>query len=183
MLSFARFVAHPGCFEVVTMKIRSRRQARGFSLIELLIVIAIILVISAIAIPRLLRSRILANETSAVASLRTLCTVQVNYESTYRVGYAPSLAALSPPAGGTAPSAANAGLIDVVLAGGLKSGYVFTYNPVDSNGDGQVDTWTITAAPFVPGQTGDKYFFVDLSNVIRYNVGAPATASSTPIPN
>ncbi len=164
------------------MKIRSRRQARGFSLIELLIVIAIILVISAIAIPRLLRSRILANETSAVASLRTLCTVQVNYESTYRVGYAPSLAALSPPAGGTAPSAANAGLIDVVLAGGLKSGYVFTYNPVDSNGDGQVDTWTITAAPFVPGQTGDKYFFVDLSNVIRYNVGAPATAASSPTP-
>jgi hypothetical protein len=73
-------------------------------------------------------------------------------------------------------------LIDVVLAGGVKSGYVFTYNPVDSNGDGQIDTWTITAAPFVPGQTGDKYFFVDLSNVIRYNIGAPATAASTPIP-
>lgn len=169
------------------MKIRSyrparHRQARGFSLIELLIVIAIILVISAIAIPRLLRARMVANEASAVASLRTLCTVQVNYESTYKVGYAPSLASLGPQAPGTAPSAANAGLIDAILAGNTKSGYVFTYNPVDSNGDGQVDTFTITAAPFVPGQTGDRYFFVDLSNVIRYNVGAPATIASTPIP-
>jgi prepilin-type N-terminal cleavage/methylation domain-containing protein len=164
------------------LKMRSRRHTTGFSLIELLIVIAIILTISAIAIPRLLRSRMMANEASAVASLRTLCTVQVNYESTYKVGYAPSLAALSSPAGGAAPSAANAGLIDVVLAGGTKSGYVFTYNPVDSNGDGQVDTWTITAAPFVPGQTGEKYFFVDLSNVIRYNLGAPATVASKPIP-
>ncbi len=172
----------PGSIEVVIMKIRSRRQAGGFSLIELLIVIAIILTISAIAIPRLLRSRMVANEASTVASLRTLCTVQVNYESTYKVGYAPSLAALGPEAPGTPPSPATAGLIDVVLAGGVKSGYVFTYNPVDSNGDGQIDTWSITAAPFVQGQTGDRYFFVDLSNVIRYNVGAPATVASTPIP-
>ncbi len=162
---------------------RMNHARRGFSLIELLIVVAIILTISAIAIPRLLRSRMVANETSAVASLRTLCTVQITYESTYKVGFAPSLAALGPQAPGTAPSPANASLIDVVLAGGLKSGYVFTYSPVDSNGDGQVDTWTIPAAPFPPGQTGDRYFFVDLSNVIRYNVGAPATASSTPIPN
>ena len=164
------------------MQIHFRRRSPGFSLIELLIVVAIILIISAIAIPRLLRSRMVANETSAVASLRTLCTVQVSYESTYKVGYAPSLAALGPQIPGTPPSPANAGLIDVVLAGGTKSGYVFTYSPVDSNGDGQVDTWTITAAPFVPGQTGDKYFFVNLTNVIRYNIGAPATVASTPIP-
>ncbi len=164
------------------MKVRSRRQAGGFSLIELLIVIAIILTISAIAIPRLLRSRIAANEASAVASLRTICTVQISYESTYKVGFAPSLAALGPPAGGVAPTAANAGLIDVVLAGGVKSGYVFTYNPVDSNGDGQVDTFSITAAPFTVGQTGEHFYFVDQSNVIRFNVRAPATVASTPIP-
>ncbi|MCL5289062.1 MAG: type II secretion system GspH family protein [Acidobacteria bacterium] len=164
------------------MKFRPRRQGHGFSLIELLIVIAIILTISAIAIPRLLRSRMVANESSAVASLRTLCTVQVTYQSTYQVGYAPTLAALGPQAPGTPPSAANAGLIDVVLAGGTKSGYVFTYTPVDSNGDGQMDTFSITAAPFAPGQTGDRYFFVDQSNVIRFNNGAPATVASTPIP-
>jgi type IV pilus assembly protein PilA len=164
------------------MTIRSRRQARGFSLIELLIVIAVILTIAAIAIPRFLRSRMLANETSAVASLRTLCTVQVTYESTYQVGFAPSLAALGPPPVGVAPSAGSAGLIDSVLVGGIKSGYRITYNPVDSNGDGKMDTFTITAAPLTPGQTGDRYFFVDLSNVIRFNNGAPATLASTPIP-
>ena len=164
------------------MTIRCRRKARGFSLIELLIVIAVILTIAAIAIPRLLRSRMLANETSAVSSLRTLCTVQVTYESTYQVGYAPSLLALGPPPVGVAPSAGSAGLIDAVLAAGIKSGYRFTYTPVDTNGDAKMDAFTITAAPITPGQTGDKYFFVDLSNVIRYNVGAPATVASTPIP-
>jgi type IV pilus assembly protein PilA len=171
-----------GSLEVRSMTIRSRRQSRGFSLIELLIVIAVILTIAAIAIPRLLRSRMMANETSAVASLRTLCTVEVSYESTYQVGYAPSFAALGPPPVGVAPSAGSAGLIDAVLVGGIKSGYQFTYNPVDSNGDGKVDTFTITAAPLTPGQTGDHYYFVDQSNVIRFNTGAPATLASTPIP-
>jgi prepilin-type N-terminal cleavage/methylation domain-containing protein len=171
-----------GSFEVRSMTIRSRRQARGFSLIELLIVIAVILTIAAIAIPRLLRSRMMANETSAVASLRTLCTVQVSYESTYQVGYAPSFAALGPPPVGVAPSAGSAGLIDAVLVGGIKSGYRFTYTPVDSNGDAKMDTFTITAAPLTPGQTGDRYYFVDQSNVIRFNNGAPATLASSPIP-
>lgn len=124
----------------------------------------------------------MANETSAVSSLRTFCTVQVTYESTYQVGYAPSLAALGPPPVGVAPSAGSAGLIDAVLVGGIKSGYQFTYSPVDSNGDAKVDTFTITAAPLTPGQTGDRYYFVDLSNVIRFNNGAPATLASTPIP-
>ncbi len=143
---------------------------------------AVILVISAIAVPRFLRSKRVANEASAVAALRTLTTVQFTYESTYKQGFAPSLVALGPPAPGVPPSAVSASLIDVVLASGVKNGYVFTYSPVDSNGDGQVDIFTITAAPFVVGQTGDRFFFVDQSNVIRYNVGAPANATSTPIP-
>jgi prepilin-type N-terminal cleavage/methylation domain-containing protein len=165
------------------MKLHRARSARGFSLIELLIVVAVILVIAAIAVPRFLRSKRIANETSAVASLRTLSTVQISYESTYHVGWAPSLVALGPPAPGTPPTATNAGLIDVVLASGLKGGYVFTYTPADTNGDGQMDAYTITAAPFVLGQTGDRYFFTDQTGVIRYNFGAPATAVSTPIPN
>jgi prepilin-type N-terminal cleavage/methylation domain-containing protein len=169
-------------FEVVSMKIRLRRHARGFSLIELLIVVAVILTIAAIAIPNFMRSKRAANESSAVASLRTLATVQVTYDSTYQSGFAPTLASLGPPAGGAPPTAANAGLIDVVLAGGVKSGYVFTYTAVDSNGDGKMDSFTITAAPFVLGQTGDRFYFVDQSNVIRYNTGAPATAASSPIP-
>jgi prepilin-type N-terminal cleavage/methylation domain-containing protein len=159
-----------------------RTARRGFSLIELLIVIAVILVIAAIAIPRLLRSKMVANETSAVASLRTFASVHVTYESTYRQGYAPALAALGPPPPGTPVSFTNAGLIDQLLASGTKSGYTFIYNPVDVNGDGKIDVYTLNANPTVPGQTGDRYFFVDQTNVIRFNIGSPATASSTPVP-
>ena len=99
-----------------------QRRSKGFSLIELLIVVAIILIIAAIAIPNLLRSRIAANEASAVQSMRTITTVQNTYNSTYGVGYSPSLAALGPAGGGGAPTAANADLIDSVFAAGSKSG-------------------------------------------------------------
>jgi len=160
-----------------------RASERGFSLIEVLVVIAVILIIAAIAIPRFLRSRMIANESSAVAALRTIATVQVTYESTYKQGFAPSLTALGPPAGGGPPTAAGAGLIDQVLASGIKSGYSFVYNPIDSNGDGQPDAFTINANPISVGQTGDRHFYVDQSNVIRWALGGPAAPGSPPIPN
>ena len=95
------------------------RKQKGFSLIELLIVVAIILIIAAIAIPNLLRSRIAANEASAVGSIRTLNTAEVTYASTYpNVGFN-VLANL----GGAGGSATGAGLIDAVLASAVKSGY------------------------------------------------------------
>src|SRR5213075_3221594 len=100
------------------------RNSKGFSLIELLIVVAIILIIAAIAIPNLLRSRIAANEASAVGSLRTPNTAEVTYQSTYPdQGFACTLAAL----GGTTtpPTSAGAGLIDATLTSGKKSGYSF----------------------------------------------------------
>src|SRR6185437_5026044 len=98
------------------------RKQKGFSLIELLIVVAIILIIAAIAIPNLLRSRMAANEASAVGSLRTINTAEVTYASTYPdVGFA-DLASL----GGSGGTSTGAGLIDSVLAGGAKSGYSFT---------------------------------------------------------
>lgn len=160
-----------------------RKQVRysttaGFSLIELLIVVSIILIIAAIAIPNFMRARMQANETAAVASLRNLTTAQVVYATTYGIGFSAALADL----GGTGPASPTAaGLIDSVLASGLKAGYVFTYVPVDTNGDGAMDTYTINADPATPGSTGQRYFYTDQSAVIRQSQTGTATATDPPI--
>ena len=96
----------------------------GFSLIELLIVVAIILIIAAIAIPNLIRARIAANQASAVESCRTVTSAEVLYNVAYDNGFAPTLDALGGPASGAA-NATNAQLIDEVLSSGEKSGYMF----------------------------------------------------------
>src|ERR1017187_843724 len=100
-------------------------KQKGFSLIELLIVVAIILIIAAIAIPNLLRARIAANESSAVASIRTINTAEISYDSAYpTVGFS-SLANLAGTCNGTAPTTSGACLIDTQLGSGTKSGYSF----------------------------------------------------------
>ena len=140
-------------------------KQKGFSLIELLIVVAIILIIAAIAIPNLLRARISANEASAVGSLRTLNTAQISYNSTYPlVGYATTLAALS----GTncaPPSAAGACLIDTQLASGVKSGYSFV--PSGFGTTTPVSSYQFRADPLTPNQTGVRYFCTFADGVIR----------------
>jgi type IV pilus assembly protein PilA len=152
-----------------------RRKQKGFSLIELLIVVAIILIIAAIAIPNLLRSKIAANQASAVASLRTLNTSAVLFSTNY--GLYPS--ALSSMAPNPAASSTAADLIDSVLATGTKSGYTFTW----AGGGAGVGGYTITAQPVTLNTTGTIYYFTDQSLVIRSNPSGAATSGSNPIGN
>ena len=153
-----------------------KRNQKGFSLIELLIVVAIILIIAAIAIPNLLRSRMAANEASAVGSLRTINTACVTYSTNYpNVGYPGSLAAMGPAASATSTSA---DLMDSVLSSGTKSGYVFTFGP----GTGTPSTgYSVEANPISRGTSGQRGFYTDQSGVIRYESSTPATSASSPL--
>ena len=154
------------------------RKQKGFSLIELLIVVAIILIIAAIAIPNLLRARMAANESSAVASIRTVNTAMVTYNSTYpTVGYATSLAALGPNANPCTPSSANGCLIDSVLSAGVKSGYNFA--ATGAGGPPQVQYYA-TAVPVTLNQTGNRSFCAFEDAVVRVQptgAGIPSEAA------
>jgi prepilin-type N-terminal cleavage/methylation domain-containing protein len=151
------------------------RKQKGFSLIELLIVVAIILIIAAIAIPNLLRSRIAANEASAVGSIRTINTAEVTYASTYPDAGFTTLTNM----GGAGGTANAAGLIDSVLAAGSKSGYNFTVTPANAVNNANT-TYSTTGDP-VSAQTGTRHFYSDQSGVIRYDATTQATANSNPL--
>ena len=153
-----------------------KKNQKGFSLIELLIVVAIILIIAAIAIPNLLRSRMAANEASAVGSLRTINTACVTYSTTYpNVGYPGSLAAMGPAASATS---ASADLMDSVLSAGTKSGYTFTF----AAGSGTPSTgYSVEANPISRGTSGQRGFYTDQSGVIRADPTTTANSSSSPL--
>jgi type IV pilus assembly protein PilA len=147
-----------------------KSNKRGFSLIELLIVIAIILIIVTVALPKLNNATRYAHETAAIKAIQTIHTMQVQYNSQYG-RYAASLTEMGPPASGAA-TAASADLIDSGLAAGEKSGYKFTMT-------GNQGGYVISATPVAYGNTGSRTFYSDQSMVIRENDGPePATASS-----
>jgi type IV pilus assembly protein PilA len=146
---------------------KGKKKNKGFSLIELLIVVAIILIIAAIAIPNLLRARRSANEGSATASMRTIGSGELLYRST-QGGF------------GTLTQLANDSIIDNVLGSGTKSGYTFTAaagtNPqleFDSRGTPSVSTGATA--------TGLRNFFIDATQVVRFSTTAAASSTSNAI--
>ena len=154
----------------------SVRKSRGFSLIELLIVVAIILIIAAIAIPNMMRARLSANEAAAVSAVRTITTAEVGYLTSYPgVGYPAQLSDLG--AGGATPcvpSSASACLIDDSLATASsapgKGGYVYTAT-------GSLGTFLVTAVP-LSNANGSRSFCEVADNVPRVNFAGTAIADA-----
>jgi type II secretory pathway pseudopilin PulG len=142
--------------------------------------IPIILIIAAIAIPNLLRSKMAANEAAAVGSLRTLNTACLTYSTEYG-GFPPSLDALGGKGNGAHPSATAAQLIDSFLQSGQKSGYLFFYSAGYPNDEGVISSFIVNADPVLAGSTGLRHFFTDQTGVIRVESDRPANANSPPL--
>jgi prepilin-type N-terminal cleavage/methylation domain-containing protein len=136
------------------------RQRHGFTLVEIMIVVAIIALLAAIAIPNLLRARHNANEAAAIAAVRTISTACESFRAAQTpTSYPANLAALS----AATPAYIDAGLAGATAAGTARQGYFYTYALVNAN------QFTCTASPALSGTTGTRIFFVNESGVIRLN--------------
>ena len=161
------------------------RRQKGFSLIELLIVVAIILIIAAIAIPNLQRAKMSANEASAVAGMHTIFTAEAAYyaqgwSNPGALGFSATLQDLGNSTGCNPPSITSACQLDNVMANAVtpataKSGYYFTYVPITT---GTLNVgFALNADPAARGSSGQRSFYTDQSGVVRYNAAASATVS------
>ena len=140
---------------------RESRLQNGFSLLELLIVITVILILAALAIPHFMRARAAANTAAAEATVRTIQAAEILYSVTYDTGFSPSLKSLGGLPGGSTNSG-SAGLIDELLASGEKAGYTYTYIPGPAK-DGKISDFEIVAIPVQPCISGLHAFVVSAS--------------------
>jgi type IV pilus assembly protein PilA len=158
---------------------RKKAATNGFSLIELLIVVAIILIIAAIAIPNMIRAKISANEASAATSVRNISRAEVTYNAAYPVnGYASSLAELGGPADSCQPSATAACLISSDLSGGQKSGYQFQVTALLPAG-GMNTAFVVGAVPLTFNSTGVRDFCATNDGVVRAQTGQSGDTPTT----
>lgn len=170
--------------EALAPHTRCRESAAGFSLIELLIVVAIILIIAGIAIPNLLKSRMAAHQASAVANVRTVTTAAVSYWVTYSNGYPPNMAAL----GGLGPGATcdASVLVDTTItaAPNQKSGYQYAYtgeegtvtnSPTGCANPG-FNGYLVTATPLSVGVSGNISYCSTEPGIIHYDVTGAVTS-------
>ena len=148
-------------------------RSNGFTLMELLIVMAIIAILMLIAIPTMGNMKRYANETSAQQSIRAINMAESQYEQTYpQQGYACSLTALGGDPHSGAPTATSAQMLDLGLATGIKSGYQFTIGNCTKNsasGSDRVTGYTITAQPLTVGQTGNRTFCSDQFGSLKFD--------------
>lgn len=160
-----------------------RARANGFTLMELLIVMAIIAILMLIAIPTVGSLKKKANDLSAIQSIHTIINAENMYESNYPTsGYACSIAALGGDPKSGAPSATSAQLIQPDLASGVKSGYIFNItncSKVNVGGTDRITGYTITAVPETVGSTGDRAFCSDQSGIIKFDPAGSTNCSQT----
>ena len=157
------------------------RRQNGFSLLELLIVVSVILIITAIAVPNIIRAKISANESSAVSTIRQISTAELSYHITYsQVGYAPDLKSLGGPLA-CSPSTATACILDSAVTSATKSGYQFFAAGFASSGTAVNNQFVASSAPTAFSKTGVRNFCIATDDgSVRAQQG---TVGGTPAPD